>query len=326
MKGLKGLLIETQVDKLIKLVRRRGKLTVSQAAVALGVEERKIEEWVGILEEHGFVELRYPAIGEPEIILKEIPPEKVIERGEEFEKRKEKIEEKAEKYEKKIGEVEEKVEVSDKEFLELKEELQNKLKFVERDFKRLKQVERRGRGILREALEIEEVSKRYDEHFRSAKNTIKEMDKRINEHLENLKGHEIDVKKLEKTRNLIENEIIALDKEISILRSLVKKPITIPILRIIKSRLKTHKKRSRKIRKKRKKLKKKVSKVRKVIKKRGKIVKKRELNHKKRSRRVRKKKKKLKRKVSKVRKGRKYKKKKRPKRKRRLKIRSAIHR
>ena len=281
MTALKSLLIETQVDKLIKLVRRRGKVTVSQAAIALGVDERKIEEWVNILEEHGFVELRYPAIGEPEILLKEFPAEKIEKKGEEFERRKEKIEEKAKKYEKKVSEVKEKVEISDKEFLELQEELHRKLGNVEKGFLKLREYEKRGKRILEEAEEIEEISKKYTEHFQSAKNTLKEMDKKINEHLKRIKDHGIDVKSLEKSRILIENEIKALGKEMKILRSLARRPLSIPLLSALKRSFKTHRKRGRKIGKKKKKLKRKVLKVKKIIKKRKRRVKRRKLKHKK---------------------------------------------
>jgi len=106
MTDLNSLLIETKVDRLIKLVRKKGKITVSQAAIALGVDETKIEEWVRILEEHGFVELRYPTIGEPEIIFKEMTEEEIDKKSEKIIKKKVIIEKKAKKIERKVSEVE----------------------------------------------------------------------------------------------------------------------------------------------------------------------------------------------------------------------------
>lgn len=63
------ILIETQIDELSKLVTQRKRVKVSEAAKILKTTESRIEEWVRILEDHGFVKLVYPALGEPEIIL-----------------------------------------------------------------------------------------------------------------------------------------------------------------------------------------------------------------------------------------------------------------
>ena len=60
----KELKIETPIDELVKLLQERKKITLSDAASLLGVETTKVEDWVKVLEEHGFVELIYPALGD----------------------------------------------------------------------------------------------------------------------------------------------------------------------------------------------------------------------------------------------------------------------
>ena len=64
-----GKRIETNIDKLYELVKSRGRLKINEAlAGKLNVTKAQIEEWAMILEEHNLLELRYPTIGEPEII------------------------------------------------------------------------------------------------------------------------------------------------------------------------------------------------------------------------------------------------------------------
>ena len=62
--------IKTSIDKLIKLVREKKRLKLSEAAKVLNVSQKKIDEWVFMLEDKGIVDLKYPVLGEPEIVLK----------------------------------------------------------------------------------------------------------------------------------------------------------------------------------------------------------------------------------------------------------------
>lgn len=69
-------IIETSIDKLLKLLREKRKVPISEALRTLKITETQLESWIGSLEDHGIVELKYPVLGEPEIVLKgEIPEE-----------------------------------------------------------------------------------------------------------------------------------------------------------------------------------------------------------------------------------------------------------
>jgi len=69
-------IIETSIDKLLKLLREKRKVPISEALRVLKITESQLESWIGSLEDHGIVELKYPVLGEPEIVLKgEIPEE-----------------------------------------------------------------------------------------------------------------------------------------------------------------------------------------------------------------------------------------------------------
>jgi signal-transduction protein with cAMP-binding, CBS, and nucleotidyltransferase domain len=64
--------IETNIDKLLDLVREEGSIKFKKAAKKFNVSEKRIEEWAETLEEYKLVKLKYPPIGDPKIaIIKE---------------------------------------------------------------------------------------------------------------------------------------------------------------------------------------------------------------------------------------------------------------
>ena len=74
---MEDFVIETQIDKLIDLLSKRRKISLSEASRILNVKESQVEQWVGTLEDRGVVELKYPVLGEPEIVIKGIVPENI---------------------------------------------------------------------------------------------------------------------------------------------------------------------------------------------------------------------------------------------------------
>lgn len=72
-------IIETTIDKLLKLLREKKKVPISEALRILKITESQLESWIGSLEDHGIVELKYPVLGEPEIVLKGDIPEELPE-------------------------------------------------------------------------------------------------------------------------------------------------------------------------------------------------------------------------------------------------------
>ncbi len=74
---MKDNVIETSIDELIRVLRERGKMSISEAADFLKVSHKQLEPWLNILEENGIIEIKYPVIGEPKIIWKPTAPEKI---------------------------------------------------------------------------------------------------------------------------------------------------------------------------------------------------------------------------------------------------------
>jgi len=271
MTDMKTLLIETPIDELIDIVKREKKVTMSRAASLLGVDEKQLEEWVRILEEHGFVELRYPAIGEPEITLKEIPEGKIVEKEIILEKKKVKVEKKAKEFEKKTIEVEKKVEVSDKSLSGLEKELQEKLEDVEKGLQRLEKYESEKEKVLLEARELGTLTQEYAKHFENVKTTLEEIDQKISEEFKRLRGHENEIKNLDEEREKLKTEIMILEKEMHILHSLIRRPIRIPLLADVKKLFEIHARRAKEVKAKKNVLNGKIKKAKEKIKKKKRI-------------------------------------------------------
>ena len=61
--------IVTDVDKLVDLVNKKGRITFADASRDLRVRGDKIERWAELLDEGGIIDIEYPITGEP-ILLK----------------------------------------------------------------------------------------------------------------------------------------------------------------------------------------------------------------------------------------------------------------
>lgn len=70
---VQGEKFETEVDAFLKLVRARKRVSLREAASALGESEVVVEEWATILDRSGLVKLVYPGnpMESPYVVLKE---------------------------------------------------------------------------------------------------------------------------------------------------------------------------------------------------------------------------------------------------------------
>ncbi len=57
--------LETDIDRLFRIIESEKKLSIKKAAKRFKVPENKIEEWGTILEENGLIEMDYPTFGKP---------------------------------------------------------------------------------------------------------------------------------------------------------------------------------------------------------------------------------------------------------------------
>ncbi len=57
--------VNTSLDQLLDMIMEKGSLKISDAAKRLKMKDKQVEEWGKILEEHGLIEIQYPALGKP---------------------------------------------------------------------------------------------------------------------------------------------------------------------------------------------------------------------------------------------------------------------
>ncbi|MCH8003186.1 MAG: hypothetical protein IH934_01015 [Nanoarchaeota archaeon] len=86
--GIAGSIIETGVDKLVKLVNTKGRIAASDAAKELGVGMSVIMEWADFLEEEGIINIEYK-FTKPYLVARKIAKKDVQEKAKEFSGKKE---------------------------------------------------------------------------------------------------------------------------------------------------------------------------------------------------------------------------------------------
>ncbi|MFH1424687.1 MAG: hypothetical protein ABIG20_03325 [archaeon] len=63
--------LETQMDRFVDEIMKRGKMTFPEAASILGISEGQVEEWANLLSKHKnetHIEIQYPRMGDPIIV------------------------------------------------------------------------------------------------------------------------------------------------------------------------------------------------------------------------------------------------------------------
>ena len=69
--------IETSIDELIHTLKTKEKMSLSEISDLLKLSQRQLEPILNVLEENGTIEIKYPVIGEPKIILNPNAPGKI---------------------------------------------------------------------------------------------------------------------------------------------------------------------------------------------------------------------------------------------------------
>ena len=165
---LTGSVIETGVDKLVNLVKERGRIALADAAKELGVSTTVIQEWVDFLEEEGIISVEYK-LTKPYLVERKLTRKEVDAKAKEFTSKKEVFVRKAEVslsfLEKQAGELR----TVKGEFDRLKSELGFELGTVREDLKELEKY-----------LQLkEELQKQVEEQKDEARLKIEELAKQV---------------------------------------------------------------------------------------------------------------------------------------------------
>ena len=133
---LQGSVIETGVDKLVNLVKQRGKIALADAARELGISTTVIQEWVDFLEEEGIISVEYK-LTKPFLVERKLTKKEVDDKARDFSNKKDIFVRKAEVSLSFLQKQEEELKKVKNEFDKMKSELGLELDTVRNELKEL---------------------------------------------------------------------------------------------------------------------------------------------------------------------------------------------
>ena len=160
--------IETGVDKLVKIVKERGRIALADAAKELGVSATVIQEWVDFLEEEGIISVEYK-LTKPYIVQKQLTKKEVETKAKEFAGKKDVFVRKAEVSLSFLEKQAEELKNVKGEFDKLKNDLGLDLDTVRNELKELEKYQQLK----------EELRRQVEEQRREAKTKMEEFAKQI---------------------------------------------------------------------------------------------------------------------------------------------------
>ena len=170
-------LIETGVDKLMNLIRREKRISVSQASKELGVSPVVIEEWADFLEEEGIIHVDYK-LATQYLVMHELTPEEEQKRAVEFKGRQEGFARKAEVTLAMLDRDSEGFKKIKQEFEGLKKYLAEELGNVRGELGELERYEKLKDNVDKD---IREEQKKFKERIEEIENQISRENKRYKE-------------------------------------------------------------------------------------------------------------------------------------------------
>ncbi|MBI2652981.1 hypothetical protein HYX00_05945 [Candidatus Woesearchaeota archaeon] len=168
MADLQSSVIETGVDKLVNIIKERGRIALADAAKELGVSTTVVQEWVDFLEDEGIISVEYK-LTKPYLVDRKLTKKEVETKAKEFESKKDVFVRKAEVSLSFIEKQAEELKKVKNEFDKLKQELGLELDTVRGDLKELERYQQLK----------EELKKQVEEQKNEAKLKIEELTKQV---------------------------------------------------------------------------------------------------------------------------------------------------
>ena len=161
-------IIETGVDKLVNIIKERGRIALQDAAKELGVSTTVIQEWVDFLEEEGIISVEYK-LTKPYLVDRKLTKKEVEAKAKEFTSKKDVFVRKAEVSLSFLEKQAEGLKRVKNEFDRLKQELGMELDTVRDDLRELERYQQLK----------EELQKQVEEQKNEAKLKIEELTKQV---------------------------------------------------------------------------------------------------------------------------------------------------
>ena len=212
-------IIETGVDKLVKLIKETGKISMPDAAKQLGVSSTVIEEWADFLEEEGIISIEH-TFTKPYLVDRKLTKKEVEGKAKEFAGKKDIFVRKAEVTVSFLEREAEKLKNVKAEFDKIKEELGFDFGDIRKE---LNELHRYGQLKVDLDKKVQEQKKTAGAKVGELSQTILKEYKRYQSILKKIKGEEEELKKeMEGTLSIEESEKL-LKKRLDGIKSVISK-------------------------------------------------------------------------------------------------------
>ena len=203
-------LIETGIDKLVNIVKERGRVPLADVATELGVSITVVQEWVDFLEEEGIISVDYK-LTKPYLIARKLTKKEIEEKVKDFESRKDVFVRKAEVNLHLLEKQAQDLRNVKVEFDQLKAELGLELSTVSRDLSELEKCQQIKQDLQKEIedqkngvkLRVEELTKQ----IMKEKDKYDELIKGIVTEKQELEKERLEAKSLEDSEKMLREKL-----------------------------------------------------------------------------------------------------------------------
>ena len=179
-------IIETGVDKLVDIIKKKGRVSIPEAAKDLGVSTDVIEDWVDFLEEENIIAVEYK-FTTPFLVEKKVTKEDIKKKEQEFKTKKEVFIRKSEGSLAYLEKEAESLKEAKEEFDSLKKELGIEVDSVKKEMQELEKYDTIKKNL---DVEISKQRKEMVERFEEMNSQIVRERKRYQELLQDIYGEE----------------------------------------------------------------------------------------------------------------------------------------
>ncbi|HII72326.1 TPA: hypothetical protein HA265_06240 [Candidatus Woesearchaeota archaeon] len=210
--------IETGVDKLVRLINEKGQISIKEAAKELGISVSNIEEWADFLEEEGVISIQ-SKLATTYLTQRKVSKKDIVTKVKEAKQENEAVIRRVESSINAIQRDSEEIKLIDSEFRKIKstlddnfKKLSKKLENLENQRKSHSEMETRRKGL------EDEYEKRLDQLAKKVKSEKLEYDgvmKLVHTEQENIKGEQKKIEDLKDTEQKLQKRLDDINKEIS---------------------------------------------------------------------------------------------------------------
>ena len=221
----KAPLLETGVDKLVSLIKEKKKISVPQAAKALGVSQVVVEEWADFLEEDGIISIDYK-FATPWLIDKKLRKEEITKKVKEFHGKKDVIIRKSESLLSSLDKEGEDITKVRDEFKKVREELHSEVSSVQGELNELKKYEALKKNIDNQIKTQDQIFadkiKQMDREIIRAQKKYSELLKEIDAEEKIIKTEKLKTDSIKKIENNLKNKIKNIEGTIGKIKQKIK--------------------------------------------------------------------------------------------------------